>query len=236
MTVDLDPRPLDIGRLPLRRRVAVEQVPRLVATDPALRPLRAAEVSCDVDVTVARPDGGPGWATLQCRHGLLGDRVASTAWAGGDVEVAAYAVEHWQAELSRVVTVPVPPAAPPPPDDRFEVPLDVLLGAGEAMRTNRPDILDELVRRAASDDPARLRERLVRLNLALVGRLVATVAHRSGGTSRVGWVSWLLFGDGWRSLTPSRCDGQPAVEVERVTPLDLGVHVAALATRVRGRS
>jgi hypothetical protein len=77
------------------------------------------------------------------------------------------------------------------------VPLDVLLGAGEALRSHRPDVLDELVRRATPDDPATLREQLARLHTAVVGRLLAVVAVRGSGPRAAGWVSWLLFGDGW---------------------------------------
>ncbi len=224
-----------VTRLPLRRRVAPGAVTALVAADPLLRPLHSPEVACDVDVTVARPDGRPGRARLRCRHGLRGDRVASTAWAGGEVEVAAYAVEHWQTELARAATVPSPPDAPAPPDERIDVPLEVLLGAGEAVRSGRGDILDELVRRGAAAHPADLRDQLVRLHSAAVGRLLATVATRESGTPRVGWVSWLLFADGWRSLTPVRRAGRPVVHLAPATPMDLGAQLGALVTLVRGR-
>ena len=80
-----------------------------------------------------------------------------------------------------------------------------------------------------------LRGQLVRLHTAGVGRLVATVASRDDGGPRVGWVSWLLFADGWRSLTPVRRDGRPTVRLAPATPLDLGAQVAALVTLVRGR-
>ena len=220
---------------PVRRlRVAAGDVAALVAADTALGPLRFPEIACDVDVTAPRPDGRPGWARLRCRHGLRGDRVASTATAGGAVEVAAFPVEHWQAELARAATVPLPEVALPPPGERVEVPLEVLLAAGEAVRSGRADVLDELVRRAAADDPSGLRDQLVRLHTASTGRLLATVATR-GSTPRLGWVSWLLFADGWRSLTAIRQEGRPTVRLARVTPLDLGTQVAALVTLVRGR-
>ena len=93
------------------------------------------------------------------------------------------------------------------------MPLDVLLGTGEALRTNRPDVLDELVRRATPHDPATVREQLVHLHTAVAGRLLAVVAATDTGAARAGWVSWLLFGDGWRSLTPVRRDGRPFVAV-----------------------
>jgi hypothetical protein len=96
-------------------------------------------------------------------------------------------------------------------------------------------VLDELVRRCEVPDPGELRERLVRLHTAVAGRLLATVAAREGGRARAGWVSWLLYADGWRELVPARVDGRPVVRVEPVTPLDLGARVAALVTAVRGR-
>lgn len=219
-----------------RLRVAAGHVATLVAAVSALEPLRSPEIACDVDVTAPRPDGRPGWARLRCRHGLRGDRVASTATVGGVVEVATYSVEHWQAELARAATVPLPGDAPPPPHDRVDVPLEVLLAAGEAVRSGRADVLDELVRRAAVQDPGGLRDQLVGLHTAAAGRLVATVATRESASPRLGWVSWVLFADGWRSLTTLRAEGRPMVRVARATPPDLGAQVAALVTRVRGRS
>ena len=215
--------------------VAAGDVAGLVAAAPDLEPLRSPELACGLDVTVPRPDGRPGWARLRCRHGLRGDRVASTASAGGAVEVAAYAAGHWQSELARAATVPLLADAPPPPDATLDVPLEVLLAAGGAVRSGRGDVLDELVRRAGTEDPAALRGQLVRVHTAGVGRLTATVASHGDGGPRVGWVSWLLFADGWRSLTPVRRDGRPMVHLAPAVPLDLGAQVAALVTLARGR-
>ena len=47
-------------------------------------------------------------------------------------------------------------------------------------------------------------------------------------------MSWLLFGDGWRSLTPVRRDGRPVVVLSPVRPADLGAQVAAQVALVRG--
>ncbi|MEO6513020.1 MAG: hypothetical protein ABIO16_18625 [Nocardioides sp.] len=171
--VDLHPRPLDVTRLPLRRRVPPAAVELLVGTDPLLAPLCAPEITCDVEVTAPRPDGEPGRARLVCRHSLLGDRVASAAWGGGLVEVATYGIEHWQTELARAADVPHPADA------------------------------------------------------AGTGRLTATVCTRADGTTRVGWVTWLLVADGWRKLTPAG--------LAPVSPMDLGAEVAALVALVRGR-
>ena len=81
-----------------------------------------------------------------------------------------------------------------------------------------------------------MREQLVRLHTAVVGRLLAVVAAQDAHAraARAGWVSWLLFGDGWRSLTPMRRDGRPVVVLSPVRPVDLGAQVAAQVAQVRG--
>jgi hypothetical protein len=191
------------------------------------------DVTCVVDVSVRRGERHPGWVQVHSRQALRGEVVAAVTTAGDRAEAAAWPVEEWAARLSRMVDVPVP-VAPPPPDREVEVPLDVLLGAGEALRTHRPDVLDELVRRAAAADPATLREQLVRLHTAVVGRLLAVVAATDADAARAGWVSWLLFGDGWRSLTPVRRDGRPVVALSPVRPHDRGAQVAAQVVLVRG--
>ena len=52
------------------------------------------------------------------------------------------------------------------------------------------------------------------------------------GTRKVGWVSWVLFPDGWRALTPHTRDHRARVRVHPVEPLRLGVEVARLVTLV----
>jgi hypothetical protein len=61
------------------------------------------------------------------------------------------------------------------------------------------------------------------------GRLRVTVAGRRG----VGWVSWVLYADGWRELTPYVERGVPMVRVRTVGPGDLGPRVTRLATGAR---
>ncbi len=192
------------------------------------------EVTCVVDVSVRRGQPRQRRVQVHSSQALRGDLVAAVTTAGARAEAALWPVDAWATRLSRIADVPVP-VAPPPPQREVEVPLDVLLGAGEALCTHRPDVLDELVRRT-SHDPARLREQLVRLHTAAVGRLLAVVAAQGthARAARAGWVSWLLFGDGWRALTPVRRNGRPAVELSPVRPADLGAQVAAQVALVRG--
>ena len=198
--------------------------------------LDSPEVTCDIDVSVLRQDTRRGWVQLHSGQALRGGIVAAVSSAGGRVEVAWWGIDEWQAQLARAATVPVPDAIEPSPPLALEVPLDVLLASGEAIRTHRPEVLDELVRRAAGD-PARVRDQVVSLHTAVVGRLLAVVAARdeAGSRGRVGWVSWVLFADGWRSLTPTRVDGRPSVRVDPVEPSGLGSQVARLVSVVRGR-
>jgi len=191
------------------------------------------EVTCVVEVSLRRGERHPGWVQVRSSQALRGGLVAAVTTAGSRAEAALWPVDEWAARLARIADVPLP-VAPPPPDREVDVPLDVLLGAGEALRTHRPDVLDELVRRATPNDPATVREQLVRLHTAVVGRLLAVVAATDAGAARAGWVSWLLFGDGWRSLTPVRRDGRPVVMLSPVRPLELGAQIAAQVALVRG--
>lgn len=206
--------------------------------------LESPEVTCDVDVSVRRGDTRRGWVQVHSGQALRGGVVAAVSSAGGSAEIAWWRVEDWQTQLTRAATVVVPEARTPPPAPGFEVPLDVLLGAGEALRTNRGDVLEELVGRAVGVartstsqlDAGEVRTQLVRLHHGVLGRLLATVAARDGSASRVGWVSWLLFPDGWRALTPTRVRGRPSVRVDPVGPPGLGAEVARLVSVVRGHA
>jgi hypothetical protein len=61
------------------------------------------------------------------------------------------------------------------------------------------------------------------------GRLRATVAGRRA----VGLLSWVLYADGWRELTPYVDRGVPMVRVRAVAPGDLGARVTRLAQGAR---
>jgi hypothetical protein len=57
------------------------------------------------------------------------------------------------------------------------------------------------------------------------------------GRRRLGWVSWLLYADGWRALTPYAGSGaggirRAMVRIEPRRPIDLGLDVARWVSTV----
>ena len=198
------------------------------------------EVTCVVDLSVRRGESPGGWVQVRSSQALRGGWVTAVTSAGSRAEVACWAVDEWATRLARFATVPVPEAPVPPPEpDGSRCRSRCCSAPARPSRTHRPDVLDELVRPGGLDRPRRrLRERLVRLHTDVVGRLLAVVASRARSSSRqgrAGWVSWLLFADGWRALTPTRVAGRPSVRVDVVEPSRLGAEVARLVSVVRGR-
>jgi hypothetical protein len=189
-----------------------------------------ADLRVDLDLTVRRGryDARPP-ARLHARHELHGSTVQARATADGVVEDIRFGADHWPKELTRACRVRIPHDAPTPPDDDVALPWDLVVSAGAALAERRPDLYDALVARAE----APLREPLRRVHRA-VGRLraVGTIPARA----RTGWVSWLLFADGWHALTPyvDRGHGapRPALRLEPRRPEDLARDVARWATGV----
>jgi hypothetical protein len=180
-----------------------------------------------VDLAVRR---GRATDRTRVQHALWGD-VVETVAAVGHVPVRHLDVHEWPGELGRLCRVAVPADAPRPPADGPDLPWDLVVGTGAALAQHRPDLYDELLARA--DD--RVRMQVGRLHRATVGRLrsVAGLPH----SRRVGWISWLLFADGWRALTPYLDRGPggscPMVRLERRWADDLARDVARWATGVR---
>lgn len=198
----------------------------------ALHVLAAPQATVDVDVAVRRAPGG---ARVHSWQRVAGDRVTSLSTAGSVVELAWHGTQLWQHELARAVTVAPEPARSmggceqgPAPD--LELPHELLLAGGAALRLGREDVLAELLRRHPGTDPEQVRS----LHAAARGRMRAVVCGvGSGGTRRIGWISWLLLGDGWHALRPVVADGVPMVRVQPVEPLRLGVEVARLLSAAR---
>lgn len=205
----------------------------------------APEVLVDVDVSVRRPEAPAGHAQVHAWQRFRGGRVSSLSTAGGRLmELGWFDDDLWQVELARAVTVRAPASRPASPAPVVDLPHELLLGSGEALRLHREDVLAELVARHAGsvhadDDPVPLgvaaTGEQLRLLHGAAGRMRTVVAGvGTTGARKVGWVSWLLFPDGWRALTPHVRAGVPRVRVHPVEPLRLGVEVARLVTGVRG--
>jgi hypothetical protein len=210
----------------------------------ALSALLAPEVAVDIDVSVRRAEAARGNAWLHSCQGLRSGGVTAVSSAGGAVELAWFDDDYWQTELARAASVRPPVGSPEAPLPRLDLPLDAVLAGGEALRTGRGDVFEELVDRSVGVATAPdgvlsrsdLHAQLVLLHGSTVGCLRASVAASEDRRARVGWVSWLLVADGWRSLTPLMRSGERLVRVEPAVPLDLGRQVAALVTAVRSRS
>ncbi|MCW2766888.1 MAG: hypothetical protein JWO11_2847 [Nocardioides sp.] len=189
----------------------------------ALEVLAAPELLVDVDVAV-------GSDRVRAWHRFARGRVTALATAGGRVELCWYDDDLWRLELARAVTVTTPPASAEPPPGPIDLPFELLLGTGEAVRLERDDVFGELMGRyGAGLDAAGVR----RLHTGSLGRLRAVVSGvGSSGAHRVGWVSWSLFADGWRALTPYTSGCVAMVRVHPVDPPRLGVEVARLMTTV----
>lgn len=220
---------------PVERFRAAPDSPEVAA---AQSHLAGADLLVDVDLVVRRAGGE---ARMHARHALSGHTVHALATAGTpEVEVARLDVADWQAELARTCRVALPAGQPAPPASGLCLPWDLVVGTGAAL--DRPDLYAVLVARAVGSvtaggrvlDAAATRVQLSRLHRSVVGRLRAT--GTVPGRRRVGWVSWLLFADGWRSLTPCTAEGpdgrRARVLLERREPDDLARDVARWATEV----
>lgn len=211
----------------------------------AVRVFGAPEILVGLDLAVRRRTAPGGFAQLRSWHRFRDGRVTALSTADGQgFELAWFDDDLWALELARAVTVAAPGGGREPPATALHLPHELLLGTGGALREGRVDLFAELVRRhtgrvhrgdgsepldfAATDDQMR------RLHTSVLGRLQAVVT--GSGTAearRVGWVSWLLYSDGWRSLTPYLSDREPHVRLEPVTPAHLGIDVVRLVTAVR---
>ena len=211
----------------------------------ALAVFGAPEALVDVDVSVRRPDAPAGFVQARSWQRFAAGRVTTLATAGGGVlELGWFDDDLWQAELARTATVSAPETALPSPARVLDLPHEFLLGTGAALRQRREDVFAELARRytgtvrrdgGAALDLTGTAEQARLLHLSVCGRLQAVVSGvGTTGARKAGWVSWLLFPDGWRALTPHTDRGVPRVRVHPVGPGRLGVEVARLVTGVRG--
>ena len=196
----------------------------------ALEDFGSAAVLVDVEVVVRLSGSRAAIARLRSWQRLAGDRVVAVSAVGPEtVELAWFGIDQWRGRLAHAVTVDPPRVGAPPPT-RLDVPHELLAGGCAALRAGRPDLVDRLLsRHAGRVHGATATPGLVRRLAASVGRMRTTVVARGArGDRRVGWLSWVLFADGWRALTPCSRGGEPIVRVRAVRPDDLGGRVARI--------
>jgi hypothetical protein len=188
--------------------------------------MRTADLVVVLDLAVRR---GSATSRVRACHSLQGRQVHVLRVTGDDVTRDSIDVRDWHAELGRVCRVPVRTDAPPPPEARLDLPWDLVVGTGVARSRHRPDLAAALLARL--DAP--LRGQVDQLLVSAVGRLRAVGMHPS--RRRIGVVSWLLFADGWRALTPHLGAGvngpRAMLRLEPRAPEDLGREVARWMTR-----
>ena len=169
---------------------------------------------------------------------------------GGTFELAWLSADDWWLELGRAAHVDtrqlLVSTDPEPLPGIVETPWDLLLATGEAVQRRRLELLDQMASDytgmtlagdsldslAPADDPD-VRRWHERLESSSRGRLHAAVMGRSErGRPGAGIVEWVLFHDGWRSVTPFRRDGWSMVRIERRGAVDLPRELAVRAAEV----
>lgn len=199
----------------------------------AMAAFGSPDVLVDLEVSVRRPGG---FAQLRSWQRRRNGRVTTMSTAGGPVELGWFPEDLWHAELARAVTVAPTRAGGEPPTGVIDLPHELLLGGGEAIRLGREDVLAELVRRHTGDVVCAgvVAEQVRLLHTSSVGRMRTVVSGiGTSGARKTGWVSWSLFPDGWRALTPYVREAKAMVRVHPVGPLRLGIEVARLASGVQ---
>ena len=169
---------------------------------------------------------------------------------GGTFELAWLSADDWWLELGRAAHVDTRQLQvstdPEPLPGIVETPWDLLLATGEAVQRRRFELLDQMASDytgmtlagdsldslVTADDPD-VRRWHERLESSSRGRLHAAVMGRSErGRPCAGIVEWVLFHDGWRSVTPFSRDGWSMVRIERRGAVDLPRELAVRAAEV----
>jgi hypothetical protein len=174
---------------------------------------------------------------VSARHAWCGTEVHTATSDPAGLRTASVDVVDWQRELAAVCRVDASSTSPPPAP-HLEIPWDLVVGTGAALRRHRPDLYDVLVARADGWvriggrplGPAATHDQVQRVHHGVVGRLRCT--GTAPASRRVGLVSWLLYADGWRALTPyadPTNGGRAMVRLEPRSPGDLAHDVACWA-------
>jgi hypothetical protein len=198
--------------------------------------LATPQTALDIDVTAAG---------LRARawHRRSGSAVASLATIDGIVfELAWFHSSAWADELARVAVLPEDWRPGESEVPAFvDIPFELADAASEAARSGRRDLVPVLAYhaepvRGVDGEPVPVAKAAVVLSALATesrGRLRAMVADlREPETHVVGVVSWTLLADGWRALRPREVDGLQRVQVDAVTPGDLGGELAPVLAEV----
>lgn len=206
----------------------------------------ALAVELEMLVSLAR-----GKVRVRSWHRNLDDWVVCLSTAdGATFELSWLSADDWWLELGRAAWVDTrtlrAASVDEPLPEVLETSWDLLLATGEAVQRRRFELLDQMVSdyrgmTLAGPDLASLetaddgdvRRWHEQLESSSRGRLHAAVMGSSErGRPGAGIVEWVLFHDGWRSLTPFRRDGWAMVRIERQEPTDLPRALAVLAAEV----
>lgn len=208
----------------------------------------APTLAIELEVLVELRSGAVRVRSRQCT--LAGWVVCLSTADGHHFELGWLTADAWRLEVARAAHVDIrslrPACDPVTVPDVVETPWELLLATGEAVRSRRHDLLDQLVADhsgttlaggstdslSAADD-SDVRRWHERLESASCGRLHAVVMGRSArGRPGAGVVEWVLLHDGWRSLTPFTRDGRAMVRIQRSEPADLPGELAVRAAGV----
>jgi hypothetical protein len=198
--------------------------------------LATPQTALDIDVSIA------GLRALAW-HRRSGTAVASLATVDGIVfELAWFHSSAWPDELARVAVLPEDWRPGESEVPAFvDIPFELADAASEAARSGRHDLVPVLAGHAEpvrgdGGEPLPVAEAAVALSALATearGRLRAMVADvREPETRAVGVVSWTLLADGWRALRPREVGGLQRVQVQAVTPADLGGELAPVLAEV----
>ncbi|HEY1134271.1 MAG TPA: hypothetical protein VGE77_06810 [Nocardioides sp.] len=198
--------------------------------------LAAPRIGVDIDVTAAG-------ARAKAWHRQADGAVATLATADGLVfELAWFDGEAWPDELRRIAGVPEDvPLGPSALPESVDLPYELVDAAGEALRSNRSDVLPAIVAQHTGEvvdgagrvlSDGEVLTVVQALHDETQGRVRAMVADVGTGSTTVGVVSWLLLADGWHALRPHRDGDQHRVAVTRVEPGDFPAALAPVLAEV----
>lgn len=197
--------------------------------------LATPSLALDVDVATAE-------VQVKAWHRQAGPAVATLSTCDGVVfELAWFPVSQWAGELSRVAQlgddVELHESDVPA---HLDAPYHLVDAVGEAMRTNRTDLLPVLMDQHGDSVLGEQGEPVEDAAAAVAGvhsegrgRLRVLAARVSDATTTdIGLVSWVLLADGWHSLTPHVTDDDPRITVRVAQPDDLATELAPVLAQV----